>query len=160
MHVAPTLSASPHAPILDDTDWRILAELEQDARIPWAQLGRRVSLTAPAVRERVRRLERDGVLVGYRALVDTGRLGRAIDAFVRVATPSQSRQDKVAAFAEERAEIVECHSLTGEDCFLLRVRVATMPELEQLTSSLATMGRTTTSLVLGSPVPHRPVARR
>jgi Lrp/AsnC family leucine-responsive transcriptional regulator len=140
---------------LDHTDREILRELERDARLPWAELGRRVALTAPAVRERVRRLERTGVVAGYHAQLDAAHLGRPIDAYVRVASPSQSRQERLVAFAQERGEVVECHALTGEDSFLLRVRVVDMPQLDRLTTSIAVFGRTTTSIVLTSPVARR-----
>jgi Lrp/AsnC family leucine-responsive transcriptional regulator len=147
----PNAHHESHVP-LDPTDYEILRELADDARVSWAELGRRVALTAPAVRERVRRLERMGVITGYHVAVDPVRLGRTIDAFVRVATPSRARQERLVAFASERDEIVECHSLTGEDCYLVRVQVPDMSDLEHVTASLALFGRTTTSLVLGTPV--------
>lgn len=148
---APRTSATPRTPNLDPTDREILRELGRDARVTWAELGRRVALTAPAVRERVRRLELEGVITGYHAQIDPARLGRGIGAFVRVATPTQARHERLLAFVDERPEIVECHALTGEDCFLVRVQVGSPEELERLTTSLARFGRTTTSLVLASP---------
>jgi Lrp/AsnC family leucine-responsive transcriptional regulator len=149
------------APInLDATDRMIIRELEQDARIAWAELGRRVALTAPAVRERVQRMKRAGVITGYGAWIDPARVGRPIGAFVRVTTPSQPRHERLVEFAHERGEIVECHSLTGEDSVILRVQVGDMAELERLTTSLAHFGRTTTSMILGSPIPWRNVVTR
>lgn len=145
---------------LDATDRAIIRELEQNARIPWAQLGRRVSLTAPAVRERVRRMERAGVITGYGAWVDPARVGRPIGALVAVATPTQTRVDRLVQFAQERGEIVECHTVTGEDSVMLRVQVSDLAELDRLTSSLSAFGRTTTSLILGSPIPWRNVITR
>ena len=149
-----TMTAAPVSnsttPNLDSTDREILGELERDARISWAELGRRVSLTAPAARERVRRLERVGVIAGYHTKLDPARLGRGLGAFVRVATVSQARQDRLLEFVAERSEVVEAHALTGEDSYLLRVQVASPAELERVTSSLAHFGRTTTALVLGS----------
>jgi Lrp/AsnC family leucine-responsive transcriptional regulator len=160
MHAAsPQIGTPPPRPVnLDPTDRQILRELERNARIPWAELGRRVSLTAPAVRERVRRLERTGVLTGWHASVDPARLGRPIGAFVRIATETQARQERLTEFALEHPEVVECHGLTGEDSFLLRVQVASMQDLERLTNSLALFGKTTTSLVLNSPVERRELA--
>jgi Lrp/AsnC family transcriptional regulator, leucine-responsive regulatory protein len=149
------------APInLDATDRAIIRELEQDARIAWAELGRRVSLTAPAVRERVRRMQRAGVITGYGAWIDPARVGRGIGAFVRVSTPTQSRVERLLAFAVDRGEVAECHTLTGEDTVLLRVQVASMQDLDRLTTSLAQFGRTTTSMILDSPVPWRNVVTR
>jgi Lrp/AsnC family leucine-responsive transcriptional regulator len=160
MHAVASPSLAP-APInLDVTDREIIRELERDARIPWAELGRRVALTAPAVRERVRRMERAGVITGYGAWIDPARVGRPIGAFIRVSTPSQPRHERLLEFAVERGEIVECHSLTGDDSVILRVQVGDMAELERLTTSLSHFGRTTTSMILGSPIPWRNVVTR
>lgn len=153
MSAAPTLVPAPIN--LDHTDREILGALERDARIPWAQLGRHVGLTAPAVRERVRRMERAGIITGYGAWIDPARVGRPLGAFVRVATPTQPRHQRLVEFAQERAEVVELHTLTGEDSVVLRVQVATMADLERLTTSLSHFGRTTTSMVLDSPIPWR-----
>ena len=160
MHSATTSTFTPASINLDSTDRDIIRELEQDARLPWAELGRRVALTAPAVRERVRRMERAGVITGYGAWIEPARVGRPIGAFVRVATPSQPRQDRLMEYALERGEVVECHSLTGDDSVILRVQVGDMAELDRLTTSLAHFGRTTTSLILGSPIPWRNVVTR
>lgn len=149
--------AVPAPAALDRTDRQIIAELERDARIPWAELGRRVSLTAPAVRERVRRLERAGVITGYGAWVDPSRLGRGIGAYIRVSTPTQQRHERLLEFVDGRTEVAECHSVTGEESVVLRVQVGDMGQLEQLTTSLARFGRTTTSMILGSPIPWRNV---
>ncbi|MBC7460387.1 MAG: Lrp/AsnC family transcriptional regulator [Thermoleophilia bacterium] len=143
---------------IDHIDRDILRELEEDARLPWAELGRRVSLTAPAVRERVLRLQREGVLTGWHASVDAGRLGRPIDAYVRVAAPSQQRQERLVEFALEHPEVVECHGLTGDDSYLVRVRVTDMHALDRITTSLSVFGRTNTSIVLASPVSRRSTA--
>lgn len=149
------------APInLDPTDRAIIRELERDARASWAQVGRQVALTAPAVRERVRRMERAGVITGYGAWIDPARVGRGIGAFVRVATPTQQRVDRLLAFAQDRGEVVECHTLTGDDTVLLRIQVGDMAELDRLTTSLNQFGRTTTSIVLASPIPWRNVVTR
>ena len=158
MTAVPRLNPAPIN--LDPTDRAIIRELERDARISWAQLGRIVSLTAPAVRERVRRLERAGVVTGYGAWIDPDRVGRPIGAFVRVTTPTQMRQERLVEFVAERAEVVECHTLTGDDSVLLRVQVASMGELDRLTSSIAHFGRTTTSMILASPIPWRNVVTR
>lgn len=145
---------------LDATDREIIRELERDARIPWAELGRRVSLTAPAVRERVRRMERAGIITGYGAWIDPASVGRPIGAYIRVTTATQPRHERLIEFAQERSEIAECHSLTGDDSVIMRVQVASMPELERLTTSLAHFGRTTTSMILTSPIPWRNVFTR
>lgn len=160
MHAAASPSIAPALRTLDATDRQIIRELEADARISWAELGRRVALSAPSVRDRVRRLERAGIISGYGAWIDPARVGRGIGAFVRVSTPSQPRHERLVEFAQERTEIVECHSLTGDDSVVLRVQVGDMAELERLTTSLARFGRTTTSMILGSPIPWRTVVTR
>jgi Lrp/AsnC family leucine-responsive transcriptional regulator len=160
MHAIASPVLAP-APInLDHTDREIIRELERDARIPWAELGRRVALTAPAVRERVRRMERAGIITGYGAWIDPARVGRPIGAYIRVATASQPRHERLLEFAQERSEIVECHSLTGDDSVVLRIQVGDMAEIERLTTSLSHFGRTTTSMILGSPIPWRNVVTR
>ena len=158
MTVAPSIIPAPIN--LDPTDRAIVREIERDARITWAQLGRRVALTAPAVRERVRRMERAGVITGYGAWIDPERMGRGIGAFVRVATTTHARVERLVAFAHDRGEVVECHTLTGEDTVLLRVQVGSMAELDRLTSSLNQFGQTTTSMILASPIPWRNVVTR
>lgn len=160
MTPAPQNSLVPAPISLDATDREIIRELEDDARIPWAQLGKRVSLTAPAVRERVRRMQRAGIITGYGAWIDPARVGRPIGAFVRVATTTQQRHERLEEFALEHGEIVECHALTGDDSVLLRVQVASMPDLDRLTTSIAQFGRTTTSMILASPIPWRNVVTR
>lgn len=160
MTAAPASRLTP-APInLDPTDREIIRELERDARIPWAELGRRVALTAPAVRERVRRMQRAGVITGYGAWIDPASVGRGIGAFIRVTTPNQPRHERLLEFAAERGEVVECHALTGDDSVIMRVQVGDMAELERLTTSLSHFGRTTTSMILASPIPWRNVMTR
>ncbi len=157
---AATVRLTP-APInLDPTDREIIRELERDARIAWAELGRRVALTAPAVRERVRRMQRAGVITGYGAWIDPASVGRGIGAFIRVTTPNQPRHERLIEFAAERGEVVECHALTGDDSVIMRVQVGDMAELERLTTSLSHFGRTTTSMILASPIPWRNVMTR
>ena len=151
--VAPTID-------LDATDRSILRELENDARMPWAEIGRRVSLTPPAVRERVRRMERAGVITGYGAWIDPAAVGRPMAAMIRVATETKPRHEKLVTFVQGRDEVVECHTLTGDDTVLVRAQVAGMEELDQLTTSLSNFGRTTTSMILGSPIPWRNVVAR
>ncbi|MEO6867038.1 MAG: Lrp/AsnC family transcriptional regulator [Gaiellales bacterium] len=157
-----TLGSRPTpAPIhLDATDRQIIRELKQDARIAWAELGRRVSLTPPAVRDRVRRMERAGVITGYHAAIDPGGFGRPIGAIVRVSTPTQARVDRLVEYARERDEVVECHTLTGDDSVLLRLQVSNLVELDRVASSLANFGRTTTSMILDTPIQWRTAVTR
>src|SRR4051795_10630696 len=97
----------------DATDLRLVTELRGDARMSLAELGRRVGLSAPAVGERLSRLERDGT-VGYRVDVDPQALGYAFAAVLRM-RPAPRQIPKVAAVARDTPEVVECHRVTGED---------------------------------------------
>ncbi|PWK81254.1 Lrp/AsnC family leucine-responsive transcriptional regulator [Lentzea atacamensis] len=107
------------AETLDPTDWAILAELQQDGRIPLTELGRRVNLSASAATERVKRLESAGVVTGYRATVDLGKVGYGVLAVVRLKYPGNQHQPLHRLLAE-RTEILECLRTTGEDCYTSR----------------------------------------
>jgi Lrp/AsnC family leucine-responsive transcriptional regulator len=115
--------------VLDDVNRAILTELQRDARLSMAELGRRINLSAPAVAERVQRLERDGVIRGYHADVDPAKLGYTVAAVVRVA-PAARQLEKIREVARETPEVVECHRITGEDCFFLKLHLRTIAELE------------------------------
>jgi len=139
---------------LDDIDWGILAEVQENARITFTELGRRVSLTAPAVAERVRRLEESGVIAAFRAHLDPALVGYPITAFVRWTStgPDCARLGEVA---KGIPEIVECHRITGETSYILKVAARSVRHLEQLLDRLMPHGSTITSVVLSSPVVHR-----
>jgi len=141
---------------VDATDRRIIEELQADGRLPMAELGRRVKLSAPAVAERVQRLERDGVITGYHAAVDPRRIGYPLAAIVRIA-PATRQLDKIRELVRESPEVVECHRITGEDCFFLKLHVRSMDDLEPLLDRFTPYGRTTTSLIHSSPVARRPL---
>src|SRR6266508_4348174 len=113
---------------LDEINRRLLDELQRDGRAPFAELGRRVGLSAPAVAERVGRLERDGVITGYRAEVDPRAIGFPLAAVVRV-RPFARQIHKIPELAERTPEVVECERVTGEDCFLMRLHVRAIDEL-------------------------------
>ena len=147
---------TPRVP-LDDTDLALLGEVQSDARLSLAELGRRVGLSAPAVAERLQRLERDGVIRGYRAELDPVALGYGLSAVIRV-RPAPRQLHKVADIARAAPEVVECHRITGEDCYLIKAHVRSMTHLEELLDELAPFGQTTTSIVQSSPVPLRGVA--
>jgi Lrp/AsnC family leucine-responsive transcriptional regulator len=141
---------------IDTTDRRLLAELQSDARVSLAELGRRVGLSAPAVAERLRRLEADAVITGYRADIDPGALGYPLGAIVRV-RPAPRMIPKVADVARATPEVVECHRITGEDCFIVKVHVRGVEHLEEVIDRFTPFGQTTTSIVQSSPVPARGV---
>jgi Lrp/AsnC family leucine-responsive transcriptional regulator len=142
--------------MIDATNRLILQELMADARLTMAELGRRVNLSAPAVAERVQRLERAGVVTGYHAAVDPKALGYPFAAVVRVA-PATRQLERIREIARETPEVVECHRITGEDCFFLKLCLRSMDDLEGILDRFTPYGRTTTSIVHSSPVAGRPV---
>ena len=143
--------------LLDQTNLRLLAELQADARLSLAELGRRVGLSSPAVAERVGRLERDGVIRGYHAHVDPRALGFALSAVIRI-RPAPRQIPEVARRARETPEVVECNRITGDDCFVMRAHVRDVDHLEEVIDRFTVFGQTTTSIVQSSPVPGRGVA--
>jgi Lrp/AsnC family leucine-responsive transcriptional regulator len=139
---------------LDATNLRLLEELQRDARISQAELGRRVGLSAPAVAERLSRLERDGTITGYHADVDPRALGFALAAIIRM-RPAPRQIPKVAEIAQATPEVVECHRVTGEDCFYMKVNVRSVEHLEEVIDRFTPYGQTTTSIIQSSPVEPR-----
>lgn len=142
---------------LDDLDWRILEELQADARLSYNELGRRVSLSSPAVAERVRRLESAGILTGYHASVDPARAGLAVSAFVQMRCRPGGCLLRTSR-AEEYPEVVEVHKLSGDHCAMLKVRTGSMPHFEGLLERLGQHGEMRTSVVLSTQYEGRPVA--
>ena len=140
--------------LIDDLDRRILEQLQAEGRVSLAELGRRVNLSPPAVAERVQRLERDGVITGYHARVSPRAIGYPVSAVVRVA-PTSGSLERIREIARESPEVVECHRITGEDCFFLKVYLRSLDELEPVLDRFTPYGRTTTSLIHSSPVADR-----
>jgi Lrp/AsnC family transcriptional regulator, leucine-responsive regulatory protein len=142
---------------LDATNRRLLEELQHDARLSLAELGRRVGLSSPAVADRLARLERDGVISGYRVEIDPRALGFSLTAVIRM-RPASRQIPQVADIAREAEEVVECHRITGDDCFIMRAHVRDVAHLEELIDRFTPFGSTTTSIVQSSPVPGRGVS--
>jgi Lrp/AsnC family leucine-responsive transcriptional regulator len=140
--------------VIDATDRRILSELAADGRVSLAELGRRVSLSPPAVAERVARLERAGVITGYHAAIDARALGYQLTAIVRV-KPAARQLPRIPELAAEIPEISECLRITGEDCFFLKVHLRSIDELSPLLDRFLRYGSTTTSIVNDAPIPGR-----
>ncbi len=142
--------------LLDATDWRILEALQHDGRASYAELARRVSMSASAVTERVRRLEEAGVITGYTAVIDHDRIGLPILALVRLRYPHGNYKpfhDLLAA----TPEILEAHHVTGDDCFVMKVAARSMRHLEETTGRIGGLGAVTTSVVYSSPLERRPL---
>jgi Lrp/AsnC family leucine-responsive transcriptional regulator len=140
--------------ILDDVNRQLLRELHADPRITMSALGRRVGMSAPAVTERVQRMERAGVITGYRMEVSPAALGLPVTAFARI-RPVAGQLPKIAALAAGLPEVSECHRITGEDCFLIKVHAAAIEDLEATLDRFLLYGQTVTSIVVSSPVPPR-----
>ena len=142
---------------LDGVGWAILVLLQENARLSFAELGRRVGLTAPAAAERVRQMEDAGILRGYRADVGLERLGLAVTAITRVSAPEE-RCPALKACVKTLREVVECHHVTGSDAYVLRVNATSVGHLETVIETLGRFGTPTTSIILSSPVASRAVA--
>lgn len=145
-------SMSP-APVLDSYDTRILAELQADARLTMAELGRRVHLSPPAVTERVRKLESGGVIRGYQARVDLAALGYGIRALVRVGRTDYPR---MVQQVQDTPEILSAWNITGEDSWLFEIAVVDVAHLDRVVSQLCLLSETSTSIILKC-VRERPV---
>lgn len=140
--------------LLDDVNLRLLEELRAEGRIGMAELGRRVGMSAPAVAERVQRLERAGVIAGYHAEIDPGKLGFPVAAIVRI-RPAPGQLARIPEVARETPEVVECYRITGEDCFLIKLYLRAIDELEDVLDRFTPYGLTTTSIIHSAPVPRR-----
>jgi Lrp/AsnC family leucine-responsive transcriptional regulator len=144
---------------IDAHDGRILGELQRDARITMAELGRRVHLSQPAVTERVRKLELNGVIKGYRAVVDHQRLGYGIRAIVRIGRVEYAR---VVKLIEQSPEVINAFNVTGEDSWILEIAVIDVEHLDAVVTKFCILTETSTSIVLNALREHAPVlpARR
>jgi Lrp/AsnC family leucine-responsive transcriptional regulator len=140
--------------VLDPANLRLLRELSDDPRVTIAALARRIGMSAPAVTERVQRLIECGVIAGFRLDLDPGALGLPLAAYVRI-RPGPGQIARIAELARRTPQVVECHRITGEDCFLLKVHVAAIDQLETVLDAFLAFGQTTTSIVQSSPVPPR-----
>jgi Lrp/AsnC family transcriptional regulator, leucine-responsive regulatory protein len=145
---------APSCRELDDVNLRILSELRRDPRLTMAALGRLIGMSSPAVTERVRRLEEVGVIAGYRLEISPAALGLPIAAYVRV-RPNAGQVQRVADLASQIPEVVECYRVTGEDCFIMKVHIPAMEQLDRLLDRFLAYGVTTTSIIQSSPVPLR-----
>jgi Lrp/AsnC family leucine-responsive transcriptional regulator len=142
---------------LDDVAWKLLRELQENARLSYSELGRRVGLTAPAVAERLRRMEDAGIIAGYRVDVRMDRVGLPLQAIVRLRC-TEGWCGRFGPLAKDLPEVLECYRVTGSDSYVLRIAVESVQHLESLIDRLNPYGETTTSLVLSTPVPHRTIA--
>ena len=137
-------------PNLDDTDWAILRLLQDDARLNFSEIGRRVHLSQPAVVERVHGLEERGIITGYHAAVNTYKLGFPILAFIHVAARTLPETAQAAKVIQGIPEILECHRITGIDGMILKAIAPSIERLDEIIKDIARVSAPTTSVVLGS----------
>ena len=142
-------------PVLDAINLRILHLLSDDPRMSIKGLAASIGMSSPAVAERVQRLQEHGVIQGHRLELDHRQLGLQVIAYVRV-RPMPGELQRVAALARETPEVVECHRVTGEDCFIMKVLVARVEDLEAVLDEFLKHGNTTSSIVQSTPVALRP----
>lgn len=145
--------------VLDEIGWRILEHLQQNGRMSFAELGRRVGLTLPAVAERVRRMEEAGIITGFRAEINPAKIGLPIAALIRISIVGNVFAGIVKA-VRDMPEVLECHRGTGADSFTLKVAVESVQHLERLIDKLTPFGTTSTSIILSTLVKSRSFTRR
>lgn len=140
--------------LLDRVGWIILQALQEDARISFSALGRRVGLTSSAVAERVRRMEEAGIIKGYRAEIDPAQVGLPMIVIMSIRSDA-NKSEAISKLADSSSEVLICHKVTGVECFYMRVAVRSVQHLEDVIERFNQHGQVTTSLVLSSPVPMR-----
>ncbi len=146
----------PNTLELDSISWRILESLQQNARQSFAELGRKVGLSTPAVAERIHRLEDAGVITGYHASLNVAKLGAPIRVLVRLTIPGGDLQiSRTVTAIKELSEISRCHRITGDESFVIEADVVSIRHLEVLIDRLSGFGATSTSTILSSPVERR-----
>ncbi|HEX7731775.1 MAG TPA: Lrp/AsnC family transcriptional regulator [Rhodanobacter sp.] len=138
----------------DPRNVELLKALLDDPRQPVTRLAARIGMSAPAVKERLSRLEEAGVIRGYRLELEPKALGWPITAYVRV-RPAPGQLPKIAELAQKLPQVAECHRVTGEDCFIIKVHLDALENLDQILDRFLQYGQTTTSIVQSTPVPLR-----
>ena len=140
--------------MIDEIDWKILVELQENARVSFAELGRRIGLTTPAIIERVRKMEDAKIITGYRVEIDAAKVGLPVTAFIRMSITGVD-YSHIIEVVENSEEVMECHRGTGGDSFIMKIAVASVEHLQTIIDKLTPYGITTTAIVLSSPVKRR-----
>lgn len=143
---------------MDDIGWMLLEELQRNGRASYTELGKAIGLTAPAVADRMRKMEQAGVIEGYRAIVDYEKLGYTLLAIIRLRTRGEF-EGKVGHVVAEIPEVLECHRVTGSESHVLTAIVRSTSHLEDLLDQLRPYSETITNIVTSSPVKHRLIGR-
>lgn len=150
------ISSKNEGILKDHKNLTLLRLLEKNPRAPISHLARRIGMSNPAVKERILRLEETGILRGYRIDLNPKELGYNVTAFVRV-RPLPGHLQKIAELAQAMPEVTECHRVTGEDCFIMKVCLKEISSLDRVLDKFLAHGQTTTSIVQSSPVLPRGV---
>lgn len=140
---------------LDHVDWAILDLLQNNARLSFSEIGRHIGLSQPAVAERVRRLETEGIICGYHAEINTELIGLPITVIIRISTPSDVHSERASQQVAAMQEIIECHKVTGADCYIMKAQVASIKHLDAVLDQLRPFGTLNSSIVLDSPITRR-----
>jgi Lrp/AsnC family transcriptional regulator, leucine-responsive regulatory protein len=148
-------SSAKQAPAtLDDIDRRLLAALADDARQAVSELARQIGLSSPATAERLRRLEAQGVIERFTVQIDPRALGYTLQAIVRV-KPLPGQLHLVEEVIRRIPEFVECDKVTGDDCFICRLYLRSIDQLDEILSKVTERAETSTAIVKSTPVPRR-----
>jgi Lrp/AsnC family leucine-responsive transcriptional regulator len=144
---------------LDDFNWKILQELQMNARITIVEIGKRIGLSAPAVAERIKRLEEEGYIKGYRTVVDYDKLGLSVPVLIHYKATKISHSDMIK-MVDKMPEVMEWYGITGTHCSMLKVIVASTKELENIIEKLQEFGETSTSIILSSNTDAKVVSKK
>jgi Lrp/AsnC family leucine-responsive transcriptional regulator len=141
--------------MLDETGWRLLEELQQNARLSYSELGQRINLSSPAVADRMHKMEEAGIITGYRAEVNLSKVGFPITAIIRVGNMAGLSCQQTLSRMSEIPEVIECYRVTGSDAVIAKVAATSTEHLELIIDQVSFYGPSTTSLVLSKSMPRR-----
>ena len=153
-----TMTLQNNDGLLDDVGWHIIEILQQDARISFRDLGRKIGLSAPATAERVRKMEEVGIICGYHAEINHEKIGLPVTAFIRIVVPKDKRE-YIHERLYEFPEVLECYRLAGIDSFIIKVSTPSITHLEGLIDRLGQYGQSTTSIILSTTMTKRNIER-
>jgi Lrp/AsnC family leucine-responsive transcriptional regulator len=137
--------------LLDRIGLNILGVLQADARMPLSHIGDKVGLSAPAVSERIKKLEEAGIIEGYHARIAPAALGRCVAAFINLTTEPR-HYNAIKKLSKDMHQIISCHHISGDASFILQVQVNDLPALESVVERLSPFGQTQTAIVLSTAV--------
>ncbi len=139
---------------MDNIDQKILSLLQENGRITVKEITQTISLTAPAVSERIKRLEKEGIIEGYTAIINPKKLGRDIHAIINVSIQPQE-SERLLELVSNEPLVVQCHHVTGEYSYLVKVDAHEIAELEKLIMQFQKMGETSTQIILSTPISRK-----